>query len=288
MSDRLFNLSHVNHARCGHSVVIGEARYAPGGVCGPRIQRDWQLVVMVSGIARAQIDGAWHNFGAGQVCLMRPGQRESVHYTPDKTSYHSWCAVAPEAVGSMLHEELLNAPRIATASTAFELLMKAGLSSHSYPDAPDRTFLDQLGQTLLVEFLRMGRGPAPERELSVTERALAAMEKHLEDSDCLAQAAAAAGVTVQHLSRCFRRDLQQTPARHLWQLRIERATGFLLHSGMTLAEISARTGFQTPQHFSRLFLAHHGVSPSAFRRQAWLGKSKAEGKSEVNSAPGKV
>ena len=31
MSDRLLNLSHVNHARSGHSVVIGEARYAPGG-----------------------------------------------------------------------------------------------------------------------------------------------------------------------------------------------------------------------------------------------------------------
>ena len=35
MSDRLFNLSHVNHARAGHTVVVGEARYAPGGVCGP-------------------------------------------------------------------------------------------------------------------------------------------------------------------------------------------------------------------------------------------------------------
>lgn len=276
MSDRLLNLSHVNHARSGHSVVIGEARYAPGGVCGPRIQRDWQLVVMLSGNARAQIDGAWHNFGSGQVCLMRPGQRETVHYTPDKTTHHTWCAVAAVAIGSILEEQLSSAPRLATASSAFENLMKAGFSSYSYPEPLDRAFLDQLGQTLLLEFLRMGRGPVPERELSVTERALAAMEKHLEDSDCLAQAAAAAGVTVQHLSRCFRRDLQQTPARHLWQLRIERATGFLLHSGMTLAEISARTGFQTPQHFSRLFLAHHGLSPSAFRRQAWLGKEQAE------------
>ncbi|MEN9358492.1 MAG: hypothetical protein RL095_27 [Verrucomicrobiota bacterium] len=276
MSDRLFNLSHVNHARCGDSTVIGEARYAPGGVCGPRIQRDWQLVVMVSGSAKAQIEGAWHSFGSGQVCLMRPGQREAVHYTPDKTTHHTWCAVAPGGVVSPLEDQLISAPRIATASPAFELLMKAGFSSHSYPDAADRAFLDQLGLALLLEFLRMGRGPAPERELSVTERALAAMEKHLEESDCLARAAAAAGVTVQHLSRCFRRDLQQTPARHLWQLRVERATGFLLHSGMTLAEISARTGFRTPQHFSRLFLAHHGVSPSAFRRQAWLGQGKAD------------
>ena len=37
---------------------------------------------MVSGSARAQIVSVWHNFASGQICLMRPSQREAVRYTP--------------------------------------------------------------------------------------------------------------------------------------------------------------------------------------------------------------
>jgi hypothetical protein len=58
-------------------------------------------VVLISGSARAHIEGTWHYFGAGQVCLMRPNQRETVHYTPDKTTYQSWCAVDAESLAHL-------------------------------------------------------------------------------------------------------------------------------------------------------------------------------------------
>ena len=32
---------------------------------------------------------------------MPPNQRETVHYTPDKTTYHSWCAVDAESLAHL-------------------------------------------------------------------------------------------------------------------------------------------------------------------------------------------
>jgi hypothetical protein len=40
------------------NVVFGEVRYEPGGLCGPRIQRDYQLVVLHAGDCHVTVDGA--------------------------------------------------------------------------------------------------------------------------------------------------------------------------------------------------------------------------------------
>lgn len=269
-SDRLVNITRVNHARAGHHATFGEAHYIPGGVCGPRIQRDYQLVVLLSGEAVATVNGEKRAFRAGQVALMLPGQQELVAYTRDKPTHHTWVAVTPDFVPKDLAKLLAAAPKILATSDLFSRLMDAVTTHPSYKGEAAMAMVDALGLTMLREYLRTAENAAQDLIAQTpVDQAMRHMEDHLGDENCLADAAKAAGVTSQHLIKCFRAQLGVTPGRYLWQLRIERATGFLMHSGMTVSEVASRCGFKTVFHFSRMFREVNGKSPRDFRKGAW-------------------
>ena len=271
MPDRLINLSRVSHVRRGRHTVFGEAFYTPGGICGPRIQRDFQLVVLVSGRAAAVVAGQPRPFRAGEVALMLPGEPELVNYTPDAVTHHTWCAVSPDGVPELLAAELRRAPSVLPASDTFRRLMDTALANPHYRGSAASALADRLGLTVLHSFLHMAEEAQERvRPTSPTQRALDFMETHLADADCLAAASVAARVSPQHLRRCFRTDLGSTPSHWLWRLRIERALGMLLYSGMTLTEIAQRCGFASVYHFSRVFKQHHGQPPGRYRRSHWL------------------
>ncbi len=269
-SDRLVNITRVNHARAGHHATFGEAHYIPGGVCGPRIQRDYQLVVLLSGEANATVHGLKRTFHAGQISLMLPGQQELVAYTRDKPTHHTWVAVKPDFIPRGLAQKLASAPKILPISDLFSHLMETAMSHPTYKGEAGMEMLDALGITMLHEYLRTAENAAQDLVTQTpVDQAMRHMEDHLGDEHCLANAAKVAGITPQHLIKCFRAKLGTTPGRYLWQLRIERATGFLQHSGMTISEVASRCGFKTVFHFSRMFRETHGKSPRDFRKGAW-------------------
>ena len=272
-ADRLINLTRVNHARAGHHATFGEAHYTPGGVCGPRIQRDYQLVVMLTGEAHAVIDNEKMAFHSGQVALMMPGQHELVSYTKDKNTHHTWVAVHPSYVPHELAVQLKAAPKTLTTSDLFSNLLDMVLTHPSYKGAAAMAFVDAMGIAMLREYLRIAENAEQDMIIETpVDHAIQYMESHLGEDDCLSKAAEAADVTAQHLIKCFRNQLGTTPGKYLWQLRVERATGFLLHSGMTISEVADRCGFKTVFHFSRMFREHHGQPPREFRKTSWLGK----------------
>jgi AraC-like DNA-binding protein len=46
----------------------------------------------------------------------------------------------------------------------------------------------------------------------------------------------------------------------------------LRETGLTVAEVANRCGFQSPFHFSRWVRALHGAPPRAVRAQAWAAQ----------------
>ena len=75
------------------NVVIGEVVYQPQGGCGPRVQRDYELVVLHSGECELRLDGTLQPLKADRVYLMRPGGREHWQFSADKETHHAWCSV---------------------------------------------------------------------------------------------------------------------------------------------------------------------------------------------------
>ena len=264
------NISRVHLLRSSGEVVFGDVTYGPDGSCGPRLQPDYQLVLLYSGHADVTLDDASPplHVASGHVALLRPGRREHFRFTPDAPTHHGWCAVSPALVDAALADEIERRPPVVPFSAQLAALARLGLSVGSpRSEAADR-LVTQLGKTALLEFLATAEGLSPALPPAL-QRACAHIDARHALATDLARLAAVACVTPAHLIRLFHRHLGITPMRYLWRARVEAATRLLRETGLSIGEIAARTGFQNPFHLSKLVKKSCGVSPRELRRRVW-------------------
>ncbi|TQM11727.1 helix-turn-helix domain-containing protein [Pseudonocardia kunmingensis] len=132
--------------------------------------------------------------------------------------------------------------------------------------SPD-TVRDQLLD--LLQTMTTGRGTP-----SGTSRLLAAkahIAEHLaEPSLCADSVARAVGVTPRHLNRAFATEgttvAQYVQGRRLDSARVDLTASSTAH--YRIADIACRWGFASQAHFTRLFRARFGCTPSDVRRGA--------------------
>jgi LacI family transcriptional regulator len=65
--------------------------------------------------------------------------------------------------------------------------------------------------------------------------------------------------------RRFKKLLNCTPHEHIIRVRIERVKELLASTGLTVAQIAERTGFEHAEYMSVAFKRNTGVSPGAYR-----------------------
>jgi len=102
----------------------------------------------------------------------------------------------------------------------------------------------------------------------VLERALALMEKSIEEPIALSVIARRVGVTARQLQRLFARDLETTPVRHYQNLRLSRAHALLQQTDLSVTEIAVSAGFNSLEHFCRLYRRQFNCRPRDDRRQS--------------------
>jgi AraC family transcriptional regulator of arabinose operon len=252
-------------------VQFGDVVYEPGGTCGPRIQQDFQLVVLVEGEAQANVDGRELKIAAGQVGLFRPGRREFFRLSERRKTHHTWCAVHPSLVSAELATRCTRAADVLPVTRRFEQIMELGLSLPRVAGERAPGLVETLGLAALQEYLFSGeRVAAPEPdEPDALRRALEWIGSEGEQATDLPALARKAGVSPAQLVKLFRRHLGTTPIRHVWEVRTRRGAQLLRETGLTVGEVAFRCGFQTPFHFSRWVRELFGVPPRALRAKAW-------------------
>jgi len=75
------------------------------------------------------------------------------------------------------------------------------------------------------------------------------------------------GVSAFHFSRLFKQSTGSSPHQYLLRRRLDRAKTLLRQPQISLAEVSASTGFADQSHFTKVFRQFVGVTPSEFRCQ---------------------
>ena len=73
------------------------------------------------------------------------------------------------------------------------------------------------------------------------------------------------GLTATQVRKLFRRETQQSPAKYLHRLRLEKAVRLLRHSTLTIKEIAFECGFATDNYFHLAFRKALGGTPGDFR-----------------------
>lgn len=272
--EKLKNIQHENLRMTQGVTVIGDIIYAPGGACGPRIQHDYQLVVIHRGHLALSLDGEDIYVAQGQGILLSPGHREHFIFSADCETHHSWCAIHPKAVPLSLREPFRRFRGPIMFGGRMQTLLEMSRRSQSAPllnDPLQGGFYLSLALALMCDFASAVRYGAASDNASAA--VLATMEQFLwkEYSKTLSlhDIARAVGVSRQHLLKICRLHNKPTPMTQLYAARLEAATDLLRQTGLPISAVAERCGFVSSFHFSRKFKQAYGESPAAWRRGLW-------------------
>ncbi|WP_039017986.1 GlxA family transcriptional regulator [Halocynthiibacter namhaensis] len=97
-------------------------------------------------------------------------------------------------------------------------------------------------------------------------KAMQVMNDNLEEPMSILEISEHVGISRRQLERLFVKNLGTSPVQFYIESRISRAHALLNETKMSVAEISAATGFNSATQMSQRFRLRYGTSPSAFRK----------------------
>lgn len=265
------NMSEMNICDKIDRFVVGEIVYKEGSTFGPRIQGGVQAMYVYSGSARILIDGKERVIEAGEATLLLPDHVEHFEFSGAEPTHHGWCT----AIGSGLVEWASEADPTLSAvwplPPMVRVLTDRGIALRNQPGGSAQALYRQIAMAIFHEYFHAAGYPA-QPDLPLAEpvrRACDWINVHYAESCTLEDLGRAAGITGAHLIRLFKQHLDTTPIRRLWTVRYENGRRLLVETGLSVAEVAYRCGYQTPYHFSREFKARGGMSPRDYRNGKW-------------------
>lgn len=123
----------------------------------------------------------------------------------------------------------------------------------------------RMGQLLLA----MAQAFRAERMIGVgyVRRAVQLLNDGMEDTIRVEDLARAVGVSATYLQKIFKQVQGMTIIEYLNRIRIERSKILLTCTEDPIVDIAVATGFNSRQHFTRVFTACVGQSPQQYRRE---------------------
>lgn len=128
-----------------------------------------------------------------------------------------------------------------------------------------RDILTDAETARLLAALTQRAEPAAHRTYAPVRHAVAYLEQHYRHQFSRRQVAQAAGISGDHLSRLFHKELGLTLWEYLTRLRVQRAKEQLRHSGDSMQAVARAVGFRDRAYFSRVFRKVTGVAPHVYR-----------------------
>lgn len=243
------------------------ALYPPGAVLRPRRLTDFEIVLLVAGGATLTLDDDHYALAPGSCVLARPGMVDAYEWHEARTSRHYYIHFLLDPAGDTDDWPVVRHwPNAVAVAPLFRQLVWLG--GRETDGALARGCLWVL-LTMLLTGETEGALPAP----AVSEplaQAVAYIHRRWATDGLVAisrsELAAAASVSVAHLSRIFRQEYGVGPIAGMEWVRLARAQALLERSSMTLSRIADACGFADQYHLSHRFTATFGIPPSRARK----------------------
>lgn len=91
------------------------------------------------------------------------------------------------------------------------------------------------------------------------------ISKHYREKIYLEDLANGLGLSANYLSKLFSKTTGMRLQDYIVQHRVERATGLLIHSDMSITEVGIYVGFPSQSYFGRVFKKYTGMTPLKYR-----------------------
>lgn len=269
------NMSVIDQVADPVDTFFGQVVYPPGGTCGPRVQPDVQLVLLLCGSLRVAVEGRWRELPVGHVSCMLPGRRELYRFDRRCSSEHLWVSLRYRPLDTGTRRLCEALPFELPITPRLRALWELGRSWQGVAGDVPGQVRRRVGTAALLAFAESAN-VAPLRAASRSAPLSPAVRSAL---DCIAQRhthplsldhlADAAHVTPSHLIRLFRHELRTTPMRALWRRRVDHGVELLRDTGLSVSEVAYAVGFASPTHFSRLVQQQRGAAPRELRRRLY-------------------
>ena len=262
--------------RGDNTYTFVRAVYEPGGSYGPQRQRAYQLVVMLRGDAKVEVDGRSLVLREGEGILMQPGWRVLYLFNRDQRSIHTGCELEPMMLDKGERRLLAGVRGVYWIPAVVHILINEGLASPASAGNQFHKAMALMARACLLRFAAHvlelpGSGSPPHPSL---RRALGLMEEDPSIYRTAGDLAGPCGISVSRLRQLFHEAERESPSAMLWRLKTEQAVRMLRSTGLTLGEIAAQCGFANPFHLSRSVKNLTGQPPRELRRLEWEGKQK--------------
>lgn len=104
----------------------------------------------------------------------------------------------------------------------------------------------------------------------IVNQAVLIMEAEYASLPGICELAERVGVSWEHLTRSFRREMGCTPVKYLTDIRLQAAMNNLLNTGDTIEAVAYRNGFANGNYFNKVFRKSTGLTPTQYRKQRTL------------------
>lgn len=94
---------------------------------------------------------------------------------------------------------------------------------------------------------------------------IAYINQHYFEKVTLSEIAKTVGISEREATRCFQKNIGQSPMEYLIKYRLNQSKKLLLETGMTITDICQRCGFSDSAYFGKVFRKYYGMTPSEFR-----------------------
>lgn len=181
-----------------------------------------------------------------------------------------WQGALDEASDGKLSFESLRVYHKAFGTPAIKGKLRRLWSLCEEEGTPSRLLARAAGFEIVAELCQLGGTEltAPSGGLApwAQRRCIEFMHARLDEDVSLDDLAAEARLSSFHFARMFKQSLGVPPRVYLTQLRMEKACQLLEKTGLSVTEIALEVGYSSSQVFARVFLKHHKMTPSDYRR----------------------
>ena len=102
---------------------------------------------------------------------------------------------------------------------------------------------------------------------SISESFISIVESQMNTNPSINEIAESMKINRSTLFRAFINEHGLSPKRYLENIRLDKASGLLSRTKLSVKEISEACGFSHPSHFGKVFQDHFGASPAEWRRK---------------------
>ncbi len=142
------------------------------------------------------------------------------------------------------------------------------LEKHALVTLQSKDILSEAETAEAVQRSLSGDDVLPPYTSALVKRIVAYFHQNYDRPISRREVAEAVGVSENHLTRIFGRELGLSPWDYLNRYRVKQAKALLWRTSDSITAVALQVGFDDPAYFSRVFRKQVGVAPSAFRQKA--------------------